>query len=140
NPAQFGLELSRRARGFSLWAVLQALGRQGVVEMISRHHDCAKLLEQHLAGTPRIRILNEVVLNQLAIAFGDENEALEKRNQMTAAVIEKIREENKNFVLGAKWKNQSILRISIISQLTDKDDIEVLGASLLRAWDAVRSR
>jgi glutamate/tyrosine decarboxylase-like PLP-dependent enzyme len=140
NPAQFGLELSRRARGFSLWAVLQALGRQGVVEMISRHHDCAKLLEQHLAGTPGIRILNQVVLNQLAIAFGDENEALEKRNQMTTAVIQKIREENRNFVLGAKWKNQSILRISIISQLTDKDDIEVLAASLLRAWHAVRSR
>jgi hypothetical protein len=75
----------------------------------------------------------------LAIAFGDENEELEKRNQMTAAVIRKIREENKNFVLGASWKNQSILRISIISQLTDKGDIEVLAASLLRAWDAVRS-
>jgi glutamate/tyrosine decarboxylase-like PLP-dependent enzyme len=139
NPAQFGPELSRRARGFSLWAVLQAFGREGVVEMFSRHHDCAKLLQQRLAGTAGIRILNQVVLNQLAIAFGEENEALEKRNQMTAAVIQKIREENKNFVLGANWKNQSILRISIISQLTDKDDIEVLAASLLRAWDAVRS-
>ena len=139
NPAQFGMELSRRARGFTLWAVLQALGREGVVEMISRHHDCAKLLQQRLAGTPGIRILNQVVLNQLAIAFDDENEALGKRNQMTCAVIGKIREENKNFVLGATWKNQSILRISIISQLTDKDDIEVLAASLLQAWDAVRS-
>ena len=139
NPTQFGMELSRRARGFTLWAVLQALGREGVLEMVTRHHDCAKLLQQRLAGTPGIRILNQVVLNQLAIAFGDENEELEKRNQMTSAVIRKIREENKNFVLGASWKNQSILRISIISQLTDKGDIEVLAASLLRAWDAVRS-
>ncbi|MFT7218277.1 MAG: glutamate/tyrosine decarboxylase-like PLP-dependent enzyme [Paraglaciecola sp.] len=139
NPTQFGMELSRRARGFSAWAVLQALGREGVVEMVSRHHECAKLLQQLLAGTQGIRILNEVVLNQLAIAFGDENEALEKRNQMTGAVIREIRQENKNFVLGASWKNQSILRISIISQLTDKGDIEDLAASVLRAWDAVRS-
>jgi glutamate/tyrosine decarboxylase-like PLP-dependent enzyme len=139
NPTQFGMELSRRARGFTLWAVLQALGREGVLEMVTRHHDCAKLLQQRLADTPGIRILNQVVLNQLAIAFGDENQELEKRNQMTAAVIQKLREENKNFVLGAIWKNQSILRISIISQLTDKGDIEVLAASLLRAWDAVRS-
>jgi glutamate/tyrosine decarboxylase-like PLP-dependent enzyme len=139
NPSQFGMELSRRARGFSLWAVLQALGREGVVEMISRHHDCAKLLQQQLKSTPGIRILNQVVLNQLAIAFGDENEALKKRNQLTEAVIKNIREENQNFVLGAKWKNQSILRISIISQLTDRGDIEMLATSLLRAWDAVKT-
>ena len=140
NPTQFGPELSRRARGFSLWAVLQALGREGVAEMISRHHNCAKLLQQLLSDTPGIRILNQVVLNQLAIAFGDESDSLEKRNQMTASVIQKIREENKNFVLGAKWKNQSILRISIISQLTNKGDIEVLADSLLNAWNAVRSK
>jgi glutamate/tyrosine decarboxylase-like PLP-dependent enzyme len=139
NPTQFGMELSRRARGFTLWAVLQAFGREGVVEMLSRHHDCAKILQQRLAGISGIRILNQVVLNQLAIAFGDENQELEKRNQMTAAVIRKIRQENRNFVLGANWKNQTILRISIISQLTDKSDIELLAASLLRAWDAVRS-
>jgi glutamate/tyrosine decarboxylase-like PLP-dependent enzyme len=115
------------------------MGREGIVEMISRHLECAKLLQQRLAGTPGIRILNQVVLNQLAIAFGDENEELEKRNQMTGAVIGKIRQENENFVLGANWKNQAILRISIISQLTDQGDIEVLAASLLRAWDAVRA-
>ena len=80
-----------------------------------------------------------MVLNQLAIAFGDENEALKKRNQLTEAVIKNIREENQNFVLGAKWKNQSILRISIISQLTDRGDIEMLATSLLRAWDAVKT-
>ena len=139
NPSQFGMELSRRARGFSLWAVLQALGREGVIEMISRHHDCAKLLQQRLTGTPGIRILNQVVLNQLAITFGDENETLEKRNQLTDAVIQEIREENQNFVLGAKWKNQSIVRISIISQLTDEEDIEMLASSLIRAWDTVRT-
>ena len=139
NPSQFGMELSRRARGFSLWAVLQALGREGVIEMISRHHDCAKLLQQRLTGTPGIRILNQVVLNQLAITFGDENETLEKRNQLTDAVIQEVREENQNFVLGAKWKNQSIVRISIISQLTDEEDIEMLASSLIRAWDTVRT-
>jgi glutamate/tyrosine decarboxylase-like PLP-dependent enzyme len=140
NPTQFGPELSRRARGFALWAVLQAMGREGVVEMISRHCECAKLLQQRLANTPGIRILNEVVLNQLAIAFGDEKESFEKRDQLTAAVIRKMREENQNFVLGARWRNQAIVRISITSQLTDKADIEALAGSLIRAWELVRSK
>ena len=37
NPSQFSPELSRRSRGFVVWAVLQAMGKQGVQEMVARH-------------------------------------------------------------------------------------------------------
>jgi len=134
NPSQFSPELSRRSRGFAVWAVLQALGRDGVVEMLSRHCQCARHLTNRLQEETGIRVLNEVVLNQLAIAFGEEDQALEIRDQMTARVIDIIRDENHNFVHGAHWKGQSILRISIISRLTDISDIDGLVESILRAW------
>ena len=139
SPSHYGPELSRRSRGFAVWAVLQALGRQGVIEMVSRHHDCAKQLRDRIKGVAGIRVLNQVILNQLAIAFGEEDDELELRNEMTSKVIMKMREENKHFVLGANWKDQAILRISIISQLTGKNDVDLLADSLLTAWDAVRS-
>jgi hypothetical protein len=53
-------------------------------------------------------------------------------------VIEKIRAENTNFVLGANWKGQAILRISVISRLTEISDIDVLADSILRAWAEVQ--
>lgn len=137
-PSHYVPELSRRARGFAVWAVLQALGRKGVEEMISRHCHCAHHLETRLKGVPGIRILNEVVLNQLAIAFG-QTEPLEKRDAMTARVIEKIRTENKNYVAGASWKGQEILRVSIISRQTDEGDIDSLADSVLTAWKAVQA-
>lgn len=137
-PSHYVPELSRRARGFAVWAVLQALGRNGVEEMISCHCHCAQHLEDRLKSVPGIHILNEVVLNQLAIAFG-KDEPPEKRDALTTRVIEKIREENKNFVAGASWKGQEILRISIISRLTDTQDIDTLAASIIKAWEAVQA-
>lgn len=133
NPSNWGPELSRRARGFAVWAVLQTLGRSGVEEMILRHCACATWLVERLEGIDGIHILNDVRLNQLAIAFGEKDE-------LTDAVIAQIQQENTNFVMGAKWKDQSILRISVISRQTTIDDMKVLAASILRAWDAVDDR
>ena len=63
--------MSRRARGFALWAVLMALGRRGVAEMVERHCAVARRIAERLAEEPGLEVLNEVVLNQVAIACGD---------------------------------------------------------------------
>lgn len=132
NPSNWGPELSRRARGFAVWAVLQALGRNGVEEMILRHCACATYLAERLKGIDGIHILNDVRLNQLAIAFGE-------RDELTDAVVAEIQKEDTNFVMGAKWKGQAILRISVISRQTTLDDMEVLAESILKAWDVVKT-
>jgi glutamate/tyrosine decarboxylase-like PLP-dependent enzyme len=137
NLSHFGPELSRRARGFAVWAVLQAFGRNGLEEMIARHVRCAQYLATCLAPIPGVRILNDVVLNQLAIAFG-ENEPQDQRDEMTRKVITAIRKENRNFVLGAKWNGEEILRLSVISHLTDESHMDDLAASITRAWEKVQ--
>ncbi|MFP4005003.1 MAG: pyridoxal phosphate-dependent decarboxylase family protein, partial [Alphaproteobacteria bacterium] len=60
NPTHFGPELSRRARGFAVWAVLQALGRKGVEELVSRHCACAAHIAERLSAEDGIEVLNEV--------------------------------------------------------------------------------
>jgi glutamate/tyrosine decarboxylase-like PLP-dependent enzyme len=130
SPSSWVPELSRRARGFAVWAVLQALGRKGVEEMVLRHCRCAAHLAERLEGVVGIRLLNTVQLNQLSIAFGDSDEE-------TDAVISEIQKENLNFVMGARWKGQSVMRVSVISRLTDIRDMDVLGDSILRAWKKV---
>ena len=138
HPTHYGPELSRRARGFVVWAVLQGLGKKGVRDMVAHHCHCAQFLEQRLSKVEGINILNHVVLNQLAISFGDDD-SISVRDALTAKVIARIRAENKNFVLGASWKDQHILRVSIISQLTEIADMEVLATSIIKAWKAVRA-
>ena len=78
--------MSRRARGFAVWAVLMALGRQGVAEMVERHCAVARAIAARLAAEPGIAVLNEVVLNQVAVACGEGAEGDAQTRAVLAAV------------------------------------------------------
>jgi glutamate/tyrosine decarboxylase-like PLP-dependent enzyme len=71
-PAAFTPELSRRGRGIEIWAALRTLGRAGVADLVER--DC-RHAQRFAEGLRRAgyEILNDVVLNQVLVAFGDEH-------------------------------------------------------------------
>ena len=108
-PEAFSPELSRRARGFAVWAVLMALGRQGVVEMVERHCAVAKAIAAGLAAEPGIAVLNEVVLNQVAIACGEGPEA----DAQTRAVLAAVQAEGVAYPSHGRWRGREIIRISV---------------------------
>ena len=139
NPTHFGPELSRRARGFAVWATLQALGRTGVEEMVAQHTRCAQHLASVVSREPGIRVLNDVVINQAVLAFGDADEPLATRNTYARAVIEEVRRENTSFVGGADWRGEHILRVSVISRNTGLREMDQLAKSIIRAWSRVRA-
>ena len=127
DPGQFVPELSRRARGFAVWAVLRTLGREGVREMVHRHCRCAQQLAASLAHVRGIRVVNDVVLNQLIVRFGEDD-------AVTNAVIAELQAENLCFAGGARWRGQSVMRVSLIAADLDDNDIQRLADAILRAW------
>ncbi len=139
DPSRFVPELSRRARGFAVWATIQALGRKGVAEMVARHTRCARHLASYVTKEPGIRVLNDVAINQVALAFGGEGEPLDARNTYARAVIDEVRRENTSYIGGAEWKGQQIIRVSVISRTTGESDMEQLGDSIIRAWRKARA-
>lgn len=139
NPCDLVPELSRRARGFAIWAVMQALGRDGIAEMITRHCDCAGRLQHSLSQVPGISVLNDVELNQLALVFGDTQDGQQIRDGYTRQVIDKLQAENLAFTSGAQWRGHWIMRVSIISQATDLHHIQELAEAIKRAWKSVQS-
>jgi glutamate/tyrosine decarboxylase-like PLP-dependent enzyme len=58
SPSHLVPELSRRARGFATWAMIRALGRHGIAEMVERHCRIARRMADRLAREPGIEILN----------------------------------------------------------------------------------
>ena len=70
DPADFTPELSRRARGVEVWAALRALGRAGLAELVERCCRHARRFADGLRAAGH-RVLNEVVLNQVLVSFGD---------------------------------------------------------------------
>src|SRR6202043_1188268 len=66
-PMHHTPEASRRAE---LWAALKSLGRSGLCALIERTCLLAKRFESGLLAAG-FQVLNEVVINQVLVSFGD---------------------------------------------------------------------
>ena len=65
-------EFSRRARGAPLYAALRSLGRSGVEELVERCCQAAAV-RRAPRGRAGVEVLNDVVLNQVLVRFGDDD-------------------------------------------------------------------
>jgi glutamate/tyrosine decarboxylase-like PLP-dependent enzyme len=133
DPSHFVPELSRRARGFATWAMLRHLGRQGVAAMVERHCALARLLADRLGAEPGIAVLNEVILNQVLVRFGADRSA-EIGDAVTLATINHVQADGTCFAGGAKWRDQWVMRPSVIGGATTEEDIRLSADAILRCW------
>jgi glutamate/tyrosine decarboxylase-like PLP-dependent enzyme len=124
NPSDFTPELSRRARGIEVWAALKSLGRKGVAELIERNCRRARRFAEGLQAAG-FKVLNEVVLNQVLVAFGDA--------ETTNRVISDIQREGTCWCGGTVWQGQTAMRISVSSWATTDADVELSLNAMLRA-------
>lgn len=132
-PSHFAPELSRRARGFSSWAILRTLGRSGIEEMVRTHCAYARELAATLSSVDGIEVVNEVALNQVALRFG-------KDDDLTRAVVRQMQADNVCFVEGGNWHGQWIMRVSVISGALTSTDMQRLSRAILSAWKTVQAR
>ena len=123
-PALLTPEMSRRARGVEVWAVLRALGRHGVAELVERDCRHARRFAEALSEAG-FEILNDVVLNQVLVSFGDE--------EATRRAIAAIQQEGTCWAGGTTWQGHVAMRISVSSWATTDADVERSIAAMLRA-------
>lgn len=137
DPSNYTPELSRRSRGFVIWALLRHLGSAGIAKMVSLHCRLARRACDNLVDVEGIEVVNEVVLNQLILRFS-VNDSATDNDQATHRVISEIQNRNEVFVEGASWRGQWVMRISIISQDLQDEDIDRLTDEIKGAWRAIR--
>ncbi len=123
-PSQFTPELSRRARGVEIWAALKSLGRTGLRDLIERNCRLAVRFAEALRQGG-CEILNEVVLNQVLVSFGDATR--------TRQVIERVQRDGTCWCGATEWQGRTAMRISVSSWATRDDDVERSVAAILRA-------
>jgi glutamate/tyrosine decarboxylase-like PLP-dependent enzyme len=120
NPADYTPELSRRARGVDVWAALRTLGRSGLAEMLERCCRHARRFAHELQAAGAT-VLNEVVLNQVMVSFGDAD--------TTRRLIAALQKDGTCWCGPTVWQGHTAMRISICSWATTDDDVErSLGA------------
>jgi glutamate/tyrosine decarboxylase-like PLP-dependent enzyme len=120
---EFNPEFSRRARGFAVYAAIRALGREGITEIVERCHLMARRFADTLAANG-VEVLNEVVLNQALVRFGDD--------ELTRKVVRAVQDEGTCWMSGTTWQGKAAMRISVSNWTTDEDDIDRSAAAVLR--------
>lgn len=122
-PSDFTPELSRRARGVDVWAALSALGREGVAALVERCCGHARAFARGLRGAG-FEVLNDVVLNQVLVRFGD---ALTTRE-----VVEKLQADGTCWCGLTQWQGHVAVRISVCSWATTDADVQRSLAAIVR--------
>jgi len=125
-------EFSRRARGIPVYATLRALGRDGVEDLVDRCCDGAARMRERLGAEPGVRILNDVVLNQVLVRFGDDD-------AMTRAVVAAVQDEGTCWLSGTTWHGMAAMRVSVSNWSTTRADIDSSADAIVQLYRSLQA-
>ena len=114
-PGDYTPESSRRARAVEIWAALRSLGSRGLATLIERNCRQAQRFAQRL-GAAGAEVLNDVVLNQVVVSFGDE-----ARNR---EVLARVAADGTCWCGPTSWRGRAAMRVSVSSWATTDADVE----------------
>ncbi|MGI8928321.1 MAG: pyridoxal phosphate-dependent decarboxylase family protein [Candidatus Limnocylindrales bacterium] len=122
-------ESSRRARGVPIYAALRSLGRDGLADLIERCCTLAARMADALGREPGVEVLNDVVLNQVLVRFGDHH-------QLTRDVVRRVQEDGTCWLGGSMWHDKAVMRISVSNWSTTEADADMSVEAILRCYRA----
>jgi glutamate/tyrosine decarboxylase-like PLP-dependent enzyme len=108
-------EMSRRGRALPLWAVLKQLGKSGVEQLIDQLCDNAEYFVRGLEAAG-FTVPVPPCFNQGMVRCGTP--------EQTRAVLERIQHSGDCFCSGSQWDGVPVIRISVCSYATTKEDID----------------
>jgi glutamate/tyrosine decarboxylase-like PLP-dependent enzyme len=129
-PSDYVPESSRRARGFATWAALRELGRSGVADMIERCCMLARRFAEQLDALHGVTVVNDVVLNQVLVSFGDDKH--------TDRVVDVVQRSGECWMGATTWHGQRLMRISVSNWQTAEPDVDRSVAAIRAAVSQLR--
>lgn len=124
DPIGKAFEMPRRAGAFAVWAVLRALGRHGVAELVDRLCSRATAFAAGLDDIVGATVLNHVDFTPVCVSCGSD--------ERTEQVVRELLADGTAWTTGSRSHDRSVLRISASNWSTTDDDVR-------RSLDAVRT-
>ncbi|RHW26153.1 aspartate aminotransferase family protein [Nocardioides immobilis] len=120
---------SQRARQVEVWAVLRALGRAGIADLVRRTSDTAVAIADRLREAG-LDVLNDVVLNQVLVRLVDD--------ATTTALVAEIQADGRVWCGATQWHDAAAMRISVSSWKSAPADADRVAGIILEC--AARAR
>jgi glutamate/tyrosine decarboxylase-like PLP-dependent enzyme len=125
DPFEFVPELSRRGRAFTVWAVLRALGKNGIAALVDGLCANARRFADGIAEIPGAALENDVCYTQVCATFGSD--------ARTTQVTQRLLADGTAWMSGSRWHGKQVLRIAVSNWSTTPDDVDRSLAALRSA-------
>jgi glutamate/tyrosine decarboxylase-like PLP-dependent enzyme len=126
-PGDHVPESSRRARGFATWAALRELGRSGVADLVERCCALARRFAARASAVDGVAVVNDVVLNQVLLRFGDDDAT-------TDAVVAAVQRSGECWMGATTWHGMRLMRVSVSNWSTTEADVDRAARAVTAAW------
>jgi glutamate/tyrosine decarboxylase-like PLP-dependent enzyme len=134
NQKDWNPEWSRRARGFTAYAAIRALGRSGIAAIVER---CCAQADRLVAGIGQLsgaEVVARPIINQGLVRFLARNG---QHDRHTDAVIRRIQANGAAWFGGATWRGMRVMRVSVCNWATTDGDIDASIAAVRQAMAEV---
>ena len=132
-------EFTRRGRG-SRSTRHSSLGRRRVRRLVDRCCALARRIADGVGGRAAgVVVLNEVVLNQVLVRFGDDDRDPAASDALTRATLQEIQDEGTIWLSGTTWHDMAAIRVSVSNWGTGAEEAELAAATILAAAERVRA-
>jgi aromatic-L-amino-acid/L-tryptophan decarboxylase len=126
NYRDWGIPLGRRFRALKLWFLLRSEGAEGLRKRLRRDLDNAKWLESQVKQTPNWKLVAPVQLQTVCVRYDVPGMSEEEVDKWTLLWVSNINNSGQAYLTPAKLKGRWMVRVSVGSLLTEREDVEAL--------------
>lgn len=118
-------EFSRRGRGYTVYAAIRELGREGLEALVDRCCDHCRAIVTGIGGLPGAEAVWVSELNQGLVRFHDPRAGASEKDHdgYTDRVIAGINATGEAFFSGTTWRGRRAMRVSVVNWRTNASDV-----------------
>jgi glutamate/tyrosine decarboxylase-like PLP-dependent enzyme len=130
---RLGIQGSRRARAFKLWATLKVLGSAALATAIERHVELAQRLLARVRALPDFEVLNEPDFALFCFRHAPRGVSDEQLDENNRAIQRHVEASGEAWFATTVLRGRKVLRVNVESFRTTEDDVDRLLAAIVRA-------
>lgn len=128
---------SRRMNSLKLWLTLRVHGRQSYEDLIAQQIRLARLLEEKLLASRLFKLTSPGPLPILNLVLKAPAAA---RSELHRALVAEVTEDGTHWISTTRVQGESVVRMMVISYLTDEKHIASLAGRVIAAAKSVLDR
>jgi glutamate/tyrosine decarboxylase-like PLP-dependent enzyme len=138
--SRISTQWTRRMNSLKLWLTLRVHGRKAYEEHIDRQLKLAQSFVRWLKASEHFELAAPQTLPIVAFRFKAANLGREQLAEVHASIVEEVTRDGSRWISETRVSGHSVLRMMVISYLTEERHLRELGKALAEAADRIAFR